>query len=346
MNFTERKKEILREVISRFIMKADPVSSKKIAQDSEFDLSSATIRKEMAELEEMGYLTHPHTSSGRTPTDKGYRFYVDNVIREELDSGTIDIKDSSGLDLAINRDMEIEAILQKSAEILAKFTNYLSMIAAPAIHQSKIKHIELLKFHGGNLLMVLITDTGRVYKRSFILEGKYTDLDLQGVAGILNSQLRDKSIIDISIEDIKIQESDSYLILLVNKIAELIKECIKESFHYNRIFIHGTSVILQQPEFIDLKKIQNIMQVVENEYLLTRLLLDFSRDRDFMVKIGSELFEEGTEDLSLIASKYKIYGNSTGAIGVLGPKRMDYSRVIRNLNLFRKNLTDIFDSRA
>ena len=135
-------------------------------------------------------------------------------------------------------------------------------------------------------------------------------------------------------------------ILLVNKIAELIKECIKESFHYNRIFIHGTSVILQQPEFIDLKKIQNIMQVVENEYLLTRLLLDFSRDRDFMVKIGSELFEEGTEDLSLIASKYKIYGNSTGAIGVLGPKRMDYSRVIRNLNLFRKNLTDIFDSRA
>ncbi len=346
MKFTERKMEILKEVIDRFIAKADPISSRNIAQGSEFDLSSATIRKEMAELEVMGYLTHPHTSAGRTPTDKGYRFYVDNVIKEELDLSADDGESSPGLDITISKDMEIETILQKSAEVLAKFTNYLSMIVAPTIQQSKFKHIELLKFHGGNLLMVLITDTGRVYKRSFVLRGKYTDLDLQGVTNILNSQLRDKNIIDIGIEDIKIQKGDSYLILLVNKIIEIIKECIKEDFHYNRIFIHGTSVILKQPEFIDLKKIQNILRVIENEYLLIKLLMDFSRDKDFIVKIGSELFEEGTEDLSLIASKYKIYGNSTGAIGVLGPKRMDYGRVIRNLNLFRKNLTEIFNSRA
>lgn len=346
MKFTERKSSILREVVSRFIMEADPVSSKNIAQNLEMDLSPATIRKEMAELEEMGYLTHPHTSAGRIPTDKGYRFYVDSVITEELDTGIMEPRYTSGLDLAVNNDMEIETILQKSAEILAKFTNYLSMVAAPAINQSRIKHIELLKIHGGSLLMVLITDTGRVYKKSTVVEGRYTDLDLQGAAGILNSQLRDRNIIDITGEDIKIQEGDSYLVLLINKTVELIKECIKESSYYNRIFIHGTSAILQQPEFIDLKKIQNIMQVVEDEYLLTRLLLDFSRGGDFMVKIGSELFEEGTEDLSLIASRYKIYGNSTGAIGVLGPKRMDYQKVIRNLNLFRKNLTDIFDSRA
>ncbi|GAG80064.1 unnamed protein product, partial [marine sediment metagenome] len=246
--------EILKEVIDRFIAKADPISSRNIAQGSEFDLSSATIRKEMAELEVMGYLTHPHTSAGRTPTDKGYRFYVDNVIKEELDLSADDGESSPGLDITISKDMEIETILQKSAEVLAKFTNYLSMIVAPTIQQSKFKHIELLKFHGGNLLMVLITDTGRVYKRSFVLRGKYTDLDLQGVTNILNSQLRDKNIIDIGIEDIKIQKGDSYLILLVNKIIEIIKECIKEDFHYNRIFIHGTSVILKQPEFIDLKR--------------------------------------------------------------------------------------------
>ncbi len=344
MKFTERKKGILREVISKFILKAGPVSSKKIAQNSEFDLSSATIRREMSELEEMGYLTHPHTSAGRMPTDKGYRFYADNVIREEMDRNTGSSESSTGLDNVIGKDMEIEVVLQKSVELLAKFTNYLSMIAAPTIQQSRFKHIELLRFHGGKLLMVFITDTGRVYKRNFVLEGNYTDLDLQGVAGILNSQLRDRNIIDIG--DIKVKEGDSYLILLINKIVELIKECIKESFSYKRIFIHGTSVILQQPEFIDLKKIQNIMRVIENEYLLARLLVGSSGDGDFIIKIGSELFEEGTEDLSLIASKYKIYGNSTGAIGVLGPKRMDYPRVIRNLNLFRKNLTDIFNSRT
>ena len=345
MEFTERKIEILKEVVDRFIAKADPVSSDKIARDSEFDLSSATIRKEMAELEAMGYLTHPHTSAGRTPTDKGYRFYVDNVIKEELDINAAD-EGSSALDIAFGKNMEIEIILQKSAEMLTRFTHYLSMVVAPTIQQSRFKHIELLKFHGGNLLMVLITDTGRVYKRSSVLEGGYTDLDLQAATNILNSQLSDKNIIDIGIEDIKIQKGDSYLILLVNKIIDLIKECIKENFQYNRIFIHGASLILQQPEFIDLKKIQNVLRVIENEYLLMKLLLDFSRDKDFIVKIGSELFEEGTEDLSLVASKYKIYGNSTGAIGVLGPKRMDYGRVIRNLNLFRKNLTSIFNSRA
>jgi len=345
VEFTERKIEILKEVVDRFIAKADPVSSEKIARDSEFNLSSATIRKEMAELEAMGYLTHPHTSAGRTPTDKGYRFYVDNVIKEELGVNAGD-ESSPALDIAFGKNMEIEIILQKSAEMLTRFTNYLSMVVAPTIQQSRFKHIELLKFHGENLLMVLITDTGRVYKRSSVLEGGYTDLDLQAATNILNLQLRDKNIIDIGIEDIKIQKGDSYLILLVNKIIDLIKECVKENFQYNRIFIHGASLILQQPEFIDLKKIQNVLRVIENEYLLMKLLLDFSRDKDFIVKIGSELFEEGTEDLSLIASKYKIYGNSTGAIGVLGPKRMDYSRVIRNLNLFRRNLTSIFSSRA
>jgi heat-inducible transcriptional repressor len=346
MEFTGRKIEILKEVVGRFIAKADPVSSKRIAQDSEFDLSSATIRKEMAELEEMGYLTHPHTSAGKTPTDKGYRFYVDNVIKEQLEFNADDNKSELTFDMAIGKDMEIEMILQRSAEMLARFTNYLSLVVAPTIQQSRFKHIELLKFHGSNLLMVLITDTGRVYKRNSVLTGKYTELDLQGAANILNVQLRDKNIIDIDVEDVKIHKGDSYLILLVNKIIELIKDCIKEDFQHNRIFMHGASVILQQPEFIDLKKIQNVLKVIENEYLLMKLLSDFSRDKDFVVKIGTELFEEGTEDLSLIASKYKIYGNSTGAIGILGPKRMDYSRVIRNLDLFRKNLTEIFSSKA
>lgn len=347
MKFTERKINILKGVVDRFIEKADPVSSKKIAQDSELGLSPATIRKEMAELETMGYLTHPHTSAGRMPTDKGYRFYVDNVIKEELSAGTdVYDKKSNDLNMVINKDMEIEAILKLSAEMLARFTNYLSMIVTPTIQQSKYKHIELLKFKGENILMVLITDTGRVYKRSAVLEGKYTELDLQAAANIMNLQLRDKNIIDVTIEDIKIQNSDLYLILVINKVIDMIKECVRENFQYNKIFIHGASVILQQPDFIDLKKIQNILRVVENEYLLMKLLLDFSGDSDFMVRIGPELFEKGTEDLSLIASKYKIHDNSAGAIGVLGPKRMDYSRVIKSLNIFRKNLTEIFNSRA
>ncbi|MEA2015281.1 MAG: heat-inducible transcriptional repressor HrcA [Actinomycetota bacterium] len=347
MKFTERKIGILKEVINKFVAKADPVSSKRIARDSEFDLSSSTIRKEMAELENMGYLTHPHTSAGRMPTDKGYRFYVDNVIREELNANIEDGNESDdNFKIAVDRDMGIETILQKSTEMLSSFTNYLSMIVAPTIQQSKYKHIEILKFNSENILMVLITDTGRVYKRSTPMGGKYTELDLQAAANIMNLQLRDKNIVDINAGDIEVQKGDPYLILLINKVIDMIKGCIRENLQYNKIFVHGTSVILQHPEFIELKKIHNILRVIENECLLMRLLLDFSDDSGFVVKIGSELFEEGTQDLSLIASRYKIYGSSTGAIGVLGPKRMDYYRVIKSLNLFRKGLTEIFNSRA
>jgi len=346
MNFSDRKIGILKEVVDSFIENADPVSSKEISEKIEFDISTATIRKEMAELESMGYLTHPYTSAGRMPTDKGYRFYVDNLIKEELNAGIDnDDKTSNAIDIANYRNMEIEAVLQKSAEMLTDFTSYLSMVIAPTIQQSKFKHIELLKFCGDNILMVLITDTGRVYKRNTSLPGEYTELDLQSASNVMNLQLRDKSIIDINMGDIKLQKGDSNLVLLVNNIIDLIRECIKENFQYNKIFVHGASVILKQPEFIDLRKIHNILRVIENEYLLMKMLLNFSEDSDFVVKIGSELFEEGTEDLSLIASRYKIYGSSAGAIGVLGPKRMDYCQVIRSLNLFRRSLTEIFNSR-
>jgi heat-inducible transcriptional repressor len=346
MDFTNRKKLILQEVIVRFIKDAEPVSSGKIAVSLVLDVGPATIRKEMNELEEMGYLTHTHTSSGRVPTDMGYRFYVDNITESNLNPIVRKEQDFPEIREMITKSMEIETVLKESTEMLARITNYLSMIVAPTIDQSKFKHLELLKFEGGNYLMVLITDTGRVYKRSFPLEGRFTELDLQGASGILNSGLRNKSFTDIEADNIKVSEGDTHLILLINRIIELIKECMGENLAYNRIFVHGASVIMKQPEFIDIKNIHQILSVIENEYLLMKMLMDFSSNKSFMVKIGAELFSEGSANLSLIASRYRIKGNTSGAIGILGPKRMDYSRVINIMNIFRKNLTEVFDSRA
>lgn len=346
MDFTNRKKIILQEVIVGFIRDAEPVSSGRVTASLALDISPATIRKEMYELEEMGYLTHPHTSAGKVPTDRGYRFYVDNIIESELNPIVRKEQDLPEIRVMITKSMEIEAVLKESTEMLARITNYLSMIVAPTIDQSKFKHLELLNFEDGNYLMVLITDAGRVYKRSFSLEGRFNDLDLQGAAGILNSELRDKSIMDIEVGNIRVSEGDAHLTFLINRIIELIKECMGQNLAYNRIFVHGASVIMQQPEFIDIKNIHQILSVIENEYLLMKMLMDFSDDKSFMVKIGAELFSEGTDNLSLIASKYRIRGNTSGAIGILGPKRMDYSRVINIMNIFRKNLTEVFDSRA
>ena len=216
------------------------------------------------------------------------------------------------------------------------------MIVAPAIYQSKFRHIEVLKFYDNNFLLVLITDTGRVFKGSFTIEGTYNSLDLQSVSNILNSHFRDKNIASIDFKEMNISESYAYLRPLIKKIIEVIESCAQENILYNRIFVHGAASVLNQPEFIDLKKIQRILSVIENEYLLMKLLLNLSIDDEFIVKIGSEIFEDGPDDLSLVASRYKIYGHSTGTIGVLGPKRMDYYRVINVLNIFIENLKKIF----
>jgi heat-inducible transcriptional repressor len=342
MNLTDRKREILKEVIARFIESAEPVSSQNIVENTELGLSSATIRKEMAELEKLGYLTHPHTSAGRIPSDMGYRFFVDTFVKEENLPAAADHKDMPEIAIDINREMEIDTILKKSSEQLAKITSYLSMIVAPAVYQSKFRHLELLEINRGNLLLVLITDTGRVFKRNFIIDGTYNSLDFQSISNIINSQFRGKSIADMDFKKAKVTEGDSSLIPLLKKIIDAIKSCAEEAFLYNRIFVHGTSSILNQPDFIDVKKIQRILGIIENEYLLADLLLSIVEKEEVIIKIGAEIFEEGPDDLSLVASRYKIYEHSTGMIGILGPKRMDYCRVINIISAFAENLRDIF----
>ncbi|MGM0367057.1 MAG: heat-inducible transcriptional repressor HrcA [Actinomycetota bacterium] len=344
MELTERKKEILKEVVVNFVEGAEPVSSKMVLENSALDISSATIRNEMSELEDMGYLTHPHTSAGRIPTDKGYRFYVDNLMDKSI--AKREEGDLPSINFDFSKDLEIEAILKKSSKMLAQFTNYLSMVVAPTLNQSRFRHIELLKFQDTSFLMVLITDSGRVYKRHFSLSGSYTSMDLQGVANILNMQLKDKPIVDIDMESVEVPKSDAYLIILVKKVVELIKDYANAGMQYNRIFMHGASGVLNQPDFIDLAKIRKVLRFIENEYLLMKLLLDSSSKREFIIKIGSEIFDESISDLSLIASKYKIHDKSSGAIGVLGPKRMDYPKVIRILDIFRVNLSDYFGSKS
>ncbi|MDD3776163.1 MAG: heat-inducible transcriptional repressor HrcA [Actinomycetota bacterium] len=345
MKLTERKKEIIKQVVLRFIRDAEPVSSKSVASSPELNLSTATIRREMSELEEMGYLTHPHTSAGRVPTDEGYRYYVDNFLQ----TGSAElVPDSSlaNLDLGLSRDMELDTILKKSSENLARITSYLSMVVAPAISQSKLRHIELLKLEGNNYLMVLITDNGHVYKRNFSGEGSYSNLDLQALVNSLNLQFKDKYISEIYSTGLKLPESESHLVLLAKRVMDLIRDYASEGIQYNRIFVHGTSDVLNQPEFIDLAKIRKVLRVIENEYMLMQVLLDTSKENEFIIKIGSEVFDQETDELSLVASKYKIHNQPSGAIGILGPKRMDYCKVINVINLFKVNLNEIFASRT
>ncbi len=351
MGLTERKKEILREVILKFINTAEPVSSQNIVDNTNLGLSPATIRKEMAELENLGYLYHPHTSAGRIPSDKGYRFFVDNYIRKSIENKSSSIEQAIAASKAsitseiakdITKDMDFEIILKKSSEHLAKMTNYLSMIVAPEIYNSKFRHVELIELNKGQVLLVLITDTGRVFKRNFSVEGLYNNLEYQSAANILNANLRNKNLSEVEYSKLKISQSDSYLVPLIKKVIDTIKKIINDTLVYNRVYIHGTSSILNQPDFFDIKKVHNVLKLLENEYMLVNMLLNLVDGDELIIKIGSEIFEEETSDLSLVASKYKIYDQSTGTIGILGPKRMDYFKVVNIVIAFKQNFDEIF----
>jgi heat-inducible transcriptional repressor len=347
MKLSDRKKEILREVVLKFVNSAEPVSSQNIACNAMLSLSPATIRKEMAELEEMGYLNHPHTSAGRVPSDKGYRFFVDNYIKKNS-TLTYDNKSNENeitkadISREINKDMEFETILKKSSEQLSKMTSYLSMIVSPLIFNSRFRHIELLELSKGYMLVVLITDAGRIFKGNFMIEGSYNYLDFQSTTNIINSNLRSRHLSEIELSNIKVSENSIYLIPVIKKVIETLKSSITETVGYNRIYIHGASSILKQPDFFDIGKIHAILKIIENEYMLANLLLNLSDDDDMVIKIGSEISEEGTDDLSLVASRYRINDRPYGTIGVLGPKRMDYIRVINIINAFIQNFSEIF----
>jgi heat-inducible transcriptional repressor len=268
---------------------------------------------------------------------------VDNFIKGAAGLKKFEEKNLPQIKFDTEKDMEIETILQKSSEQLSKITSYLSMVVAPAMHHSRFRHIEILKLNSSNLLIVLITDSGRVYKRNLIIESIYNSIDFQSVSNLMNQQLRDMSISDIEFKNLKVTESNAYLIPLIKKILDVIRNCFQDTMVYNRIFISGTSSVINHPDFIDLKKIQKILSIIENEYLLMNIMLDFQDepDQEVIIKIGSEIFEEGTDDLSLVASKYRIYEHSTGTIGILGPKRMDYFKVINIIGSFVKNLKTV-----
>ncbi len=348
MKLNQRKKEILKNIIDSFIDKAEPVSSSYIAENNKLNLSSATIRKEMSELEEMGFLSHPHTSAGRVPTDQGYRYYVDNfVLKGQLVKAGIG-KKNLPINIPVDKNMDLEKILILAAELLFKFTNYLSMVVAPEINRNRFRHIEIINFGSDNRYMfILITDSGRVIKASFEIEGEYNDLDLQRVRNILNTELKNKYIHEINENlKIKILENEGSLLFMINKMLKIIKSFEENTSHYNRIFIKGALSILKDPEFIDFNKVKNIIDLLENDYLLMELLENYSCDEEIDVRIGSEIYGKDTCDLSLVSTKYCYDGNSIGSIGIIGPKRMDYFKVINTLSTFRTNLTDALNLKS
>ncbi len=286
MKIDDRKIYILQAIINDYIIYGEPVGSRTIAKKYDLGISSATIRNEMADLEEMGYLEQLHTSSGRKPSDKGYRLYVDRLMK--LSSLTQEEESAIKnylVDLAFS---EIDKIVKGATQILSELTNLTSIVKAPSVKKSFVKYIQLISLDKNNILSTIITDSGLIKHNVIRVSNPIDNNSLFKINNILNIRLR-----DISVEKINLE-------LLIN---------LKKDLHGNEeIFL----VLVNNSE--------SISNILEND------------EGELSIKIGRENFMECAKDCSIITATYSYNGNSLGTIGVIGPTRIPYGKVIAVLN--------------
>lgn len=328
-----RKKAILFVAVQEYILTAEPVSSQKLVEKYQLGISSATVRNELAGLESMGYLHQPHTSAGRVPTDVGYRYYVDSISDKP---GLTNREERAIVRLFSVINMEMEELMRETAQILSKFTNYIAVALAPSFKRSILKHIDLVSLSPRHVLIVLITDKGQVLKRTVSI--KEFGKDIGELEQLLNERLQGLGQSEIlslrDAIDLPDQELVETIRILIDAILDSMVSEDKE-----RIFLSGTESIFHQPEFEDLHKVQILLNTLEHGYRLMQWLEDSARTQKVLVRIGSENPNQEIKDCSVVVSSYQLDDETQGTLGIIGPTRMNYARVISAVGFVSDSLS-------
>lgn len=335
----ERDKRILCAIVQSYINNPDPVGSRFITRKYAFSLSPSTIRNTMADLEEMGFLTQPHTSAGRVPTDKGYRFYVDS-----LSSGDYQINNRSFVS-ELTRELEsirddIDILLDRTTRRLSNFSHYLSVALSPAAGETTFNRLELLKHKGSRVVAVLFTNEGLIKNKVIEVDAELTQHDLNRISAYLNSEFYDHTLDEIHSRLLKEMAREKVLCdKLISRALRICKEAL--SFTYGNIFISGLAEVLELPDFSEVEKIREISRAIEDKHLIVKLLDRFLELDGVQVIIGSENSIAEMRRFSIVASTYKEGSRSVGSVGIIGPTRMDYSKAIAMVDTAARFITRI-----
>jgi heat-inducible transcriptional repressor len=321
----ERSSRILQAIIGYYILTGDPVGSRKICKQYNLNLSPATTRNIMADLEEMGYLYHPHTSAGRVPTDMGYRFYVNHLTKwRKLSSKEADAIDARRF-TPVN---SLESLLEEISIRLSTLSKCVGLVMGPDISQAVFKKIEFIHLRPCRIQAVLISHWGYVHQKILKTDRPYTQEQLDQMSRCINDHLNGLSLIKVrrKLRNILQKQKDHYQRLLV-RAARLSQEVL-DDHKDRRIFIRGQRNILTCPDFTDNKKLRALLGALEEKEKLLDLLDKCMQDGDVHIFIGSEMEDRHLEDLSLITSSFTYGDESAGMLGVIGPTRLEYSCVI------------------
>lgn len=341
MEMDERKEKILKAIIQTYLETGEPVGSRTISKYSDLKLSSATIRNEMSDLEELGYIVQPHTSAGRIPSDKGYRFYVDQIIKEK------DHQVNQMQELMIQRVDRVELLLTQLAKLLASNTNYATLISGPQMHQTKLKFIQLSRVEAHRLLIVVVVE-GNIIKNSFAnLEEELSDEELLNLNILLNNCLNGLTIKEINLGVIaKLKEQAGAHRSVVDLVLGEVAEAIEAQEEDLQIYTSGTTNIFKYPELSDGQKASELLSTLEQKELLKGLFEETAEpsgsDSEIQVYIGDETPVQSMKDCSVVTANYVLGDGLRGTIGIVGPKRMDYEKVVTTLRTLVTQLNETF----
>jgi heat-inducible transcriptional repressor len=331
----ERKRKILVAIIDDYINTAEPVGSRTISKKYELGLSSATIRNEMADLEDMGYIAQPHTSAGRVPSDKGYRLYVDQLMPAiELSSEEIKaIK--SAMEVRIN---ELGQLLSQALEVLSRFTKYTSMAVSPQIKKSRIKTIQFVSIDMYKVLVIVVTNAGIVRNALVNLPEHISPEELTRLSNMINDKLSGLKLeqIDKKLKT-EIEKMTGASAKLLTPLLDAIIDCIFK-IDNPEIYLNGATNIFNYPEFRDIPKAKEFISLLDEKENLYKMLSDYNNEIGVNVKIGSENEINSIKDCTLITANYTLGDMLIGSIGIIGPTRMEYPKVISSVEFIRKNI--------
>ena len=339
----ERKQKILKAIIKTYMETGEPVGSRTISKYADLNVSSATIRNEMSDLTDMGYIVQPHTSAGRIPSDKGYRLYVDELMKEK-ESEVQEIKD-----LMIEKTDKLDKMLKQVAKVLASNTNYATMISVPQYSGSKIKFIQLSRVTPLQLVAVVVSDNNVIRNQIINLDEEMDDQTILKLNLLLNTNLNGIPIQDINLGMIaRLKEQAGIHSGVISDVLDAVANTIQLDNDLE-IYTSGATNIFKYPELSDKQSAQEIISAFEEKQQLAELVtqtLASDENKGIQVYIGSETPVQTMKDCSVVTATYELGQGMQGTVGIIGPKRMDYENVMKTLKTLMVELDAIFHKKS
>ncbi len=340
----ERSRQVLFAVIESYIHKPEPVGSRFVTKKYPIGFSPATIRNIMADLEDLGLLAQPHTSAGRVPTDRGYRYYVDALLKPAAgmphDPYDAILRNFAGRLDAIKNDLAV--MFYDVTDVLSSMSSYVGVALPPKPEKTTFTHIDLMKYHDGHVVAILLTDEGLIRNKVIKVDPELSQEDLNRIADYLNSEYRGRTIDEMTEMLLNLMQDEKAL--WDQMISRAIDVC-KQTFNFNEgdIYVSGLYDAMDLPDFSDISKIKELSRAIRDKHMILRLLDAFSGIEGVQVLIGAENASSELRNLSIVAASYREGSRPMGVIALIGPTRMDYPKAIFMVDTVARHISLAFD---